>query len=144
MWPFHKSQPVPATDPLHDVHERLSKLEQRVGEALIQEEDVEAVLQPFVELLTEFAADLEAMEKRLNDGLQLADRREKRIRAAVTRGLARLEEEGVLDENLEATLAEVLERDGGGRPPQGMPPVRESVDPRQTDAFDPLSPPLWR
>lgn len=106
------------------LRDRLDELTQRVH-AL--EDTPEYDLGPIVSLLEELAAQMDTFERDLEEGLDVARRRENRIRTAVSRAMARLEEDGEADPNLLAVAEELRDRDGGRGEEEGVQPVQEGL-----------------
>lgn len=106
------------------LHQRLDALEQRMN-AL---EDTPSVnFDPIRELLEELGERMDSYERDLEEGLDVARRREARIRQTVRRAQTRMEEEGELDPAFVAEVEELQRRDGAASPGEGVQPVPEDV-----------------
>lgn len=131
MWPFQQPSPPDHTQELDELRRRITELEQRPAAEQVAAEDFDLLMEPVVELLAEFQGELQEMQEALEHGLKTAERRERRIRSAVTRGINRLEESGEIDPNLEATIAEVLDDYAVRSREEELPPVHPRLGDRQ-------------
>lgn len=131
LWPWSRppSDPPPdsagpeASEPDPSILALREVVEQIRGAVTELQQAQNALVQEVASL----AGDMDRFEKDLEEGLEIARRRENRIRAAVARAQAEFEESGEISPGYQAEVAELRRSDGERGSEEGVFPLHPEV-----------------